>query len=109
MALLLFRLLWGFFGGHWSRFATFTYSPKASVRYLRGKNPSSLRICTLLDKPARRKGKDLPVLRITGRANVADKRLQTGEQLTATGEEGQPLRLTVQREQSFLKGPDFTP
>jgi hypoxanthine phosphoribosyltransferase len=24
------------------------------VRYLRGKNPSSLRICTLLDKPARR-------------------------------------------------------
>ncbi len=24
------------------------------IRYLRGKNPSSLRICTLLDKPARR-------------------------------------------------------
>jgi hypoxanthine phosphoribosyltransferase len=24
------------------------------VRYLRGKNPASLRICTLLDKPARR-------------------------------------------------------
>ena len=26
-ALLLFRLLWGFVGGHWSRFATFAYSP----------------------------------------------------------------------------------
>ena len=24
------------------------------MRYLRGKNPASLRICTLLDKPARR-------------------------------------------------------
>ena len=24
------------------------------VRYLRGKNPASLKICTLLDKPARR-------------------------------------------------------
>jgi hypoxanthine phosphoribosyltransferase len=24
------------------------------IRYLRGKNPSTLRICTLLDKPARR-------------------------------------------------------
>ena len=30
------------------------------VRYLRGKNPASLRICTLLDKPARRLV-DLPV------------------------------------------------
>jgi hypoxanthine phosphoribosyltransferase len=30
------------------------------VRYLRGKNPSSLRICTLLDKPARRLV-DIPV------------------------------------------------
>src|SRR2546427_783958 len=31
------------------------------VRYLRGKNPASLRICTLLDKPARRLV-DIPVL-----------------------------------------------
>ncbi len=30
------------------------------VRYLRGKNPASLRICTLLDKPARRLV-DIPV------------------------------------------------
>jgi cytochrome b len=37
-ALLLFRLLWGFFGGHWSRFATFAYSPVTSLRYLRGES-----------------------------------------------------------------------
>ncbi|MEO5885514.1 MAG: phosphoribosyltransferase family protein, partial [Candidatus Limnocylindrales bacterium] len=30
------------------------------IRYLRGKNPASLRICTLLDKPARRLV-DIPV------------------------------------------------
>jgi len=36
--LLLFRLLWGFFGGHWSRFATFAYSPGTSLRYLRGES-----------------------------------------------------------------------
>ena len=34
--LLLFRLAWGFLGGHWSRFGTFVFGP-ASVRdYLRG-------------------------------------------------------------------------
>src|SRR3954453_18194914 len=38
LALLLFRLLWGFFGGHWSRFAPFTYSPQAGLRYLRGRS-----------------------------------------------------------------------
>jgi cytochrome b len=38
IALLLFRLLWGFFGGRWSRFSSFTYSPKASLRYVRGKS-----------------------------------------------------------------------
>ena len=37
-ALLLFRLLWGFVGGHWSRFATFAYSPVTSLRYLRGQS-----------------------------------------------------------------------
>ncbi|MDQ6680450.1 MAG: cytochrome b/b6 domain-containing protein [Pseudomonadota bacterium] len=36
--LLAFRLLWGFFGGHWSRFARFVYAPSASLRYLRGQN-----------------------------------------------------------------------
>ena len=35
--LLLFRLLWGFFGGHWSRFVRFVYAPGTLVRYLRGK------------------------------------------------------------------------
>jgi cytochrome b len=34
--LLLFRLLWGFMGGHWSRFGSFVYSPAALLRYLRG-------------------------------------------------------------------------
>jgi len=35
-ALLLFRLLWGFLGGRWSRFASFVYAPAESLRYLRG-------------------------------------------------------------------------
>lgn len=36
LALLLFRLVWGFVGGHWSRFANFFYSPATVWRYLRG-------------------------------------------------------------------------
>ena len=36
LTLLLFRLVWGFQGGYWSRFATFSYSPNALWRYLRG-------------------------------------------------------------------------
>lgn len=36
LALLVFRLLWGLVGGHWSRFATFIPSPAALARYLRG-------------------------------------------------------------------------
>lgn len=39
LSLLLFRLLWGLFGGHWSRFANFLYSPAALLRYLRGQSP----------------------------------------------------------------------
>jgi cytochrome b len=35
LTLLLFRLLWGFVGGHWSRFSTFLYSPASLLRYLR--------------------------------------------------------------------------
>ena len=31
-ALLLFRLLWGFVGGRWSRFSSFVYAPAASLR-----------------------------------------------------------------------------
>jgi cytochrome b len=34
--LLAFRLLWGVVGGRWSRFASFLYSPAATLRYLRG-------------------------------------------------------------------------
>lgn len=37
--LLLFRLVWGFVGGHWSRFASFFYGPGAVWRYLRGAQP----------------------------------------------------------------------
>jgi cytochrome b len=36
LALLVFRLAWGFVGGHWSRFARFVYAPGTLLRYLRG-------------------------------------------------------------------------
>lgn len=36
LTLLLFRLVWGFIGGHWSRFANFFYSPRTIWRYMRG-------------------------------------------------------------------------
>ncbi|HMN92076.1 MAG TPA: cytochrome b/b6 domain-containing protein [Hydrogenophaga sp.] len=36
-ALLLFRLVWGFAGGHWSRFSRFLPGPAALLRQLRGK------------------------------------------------------------------------
>lgn len=39
LALLLFRLVWGFLGGRWSRFASFAYSPRSLLRYLRGRAP----------------------------------------------------------------------
>lgn len=35
LALLMFRLLWGFVGGHWSRFASFVHTPGAVLHYLR--------------------------------------------------------------------------
>lgn len=37
LALLLFRLAWGFIGGHWSRFTRFLYAPSSLVAYLRGR------------------------------------------------------------------------
>lgn len=37
LSLLLFRLVWGFIGGRWSRFASFIYSPGSIINYLRGK------------------------------------------------------------------------
>lgn len=36
LALIGFRLLWGFVGGRWSRFASFIYAPATVLRYLRG-------------------------------------------------------------------------
>jgi cytochrome b len=35
-ALLVFRLVWGLVGGHWSRFASFIFAPGTVLRYLRG-------------------------------------------------------------------------
>jgi len=35
-ALLLFRLVWGLVGGHWSRFVAFVYAPATLIAYLRG-------------------------------------------------------------------------
>lgn len=36
LALLLFRLVWGLVGGHWSRFRSFLYTPRQLLDYLRG-------------------------------------------------------------------------
>jgi len=40
LALLLFRIIWGFTGGHWSRFTTFIPSPAHLLRYLKGQSTS---------------------------------------------------------------------
>lgn len=36
LALLVFRIVWGFIGGRWSRFASFLYAPGSIAAYLRG-------------------------------------------------------------------------
>lgn len=36
LTLLLFRLVWGFVGGRWSRFASFIYAPSTVIAHLRG-------------------------------------------------------------------------
>lgn len=41
LALLLFRVLWGFIGGHWSRFFTFIPSPARLIRYLKGQGSAA--------------------------------------------------------------------
>lgn len=35
ITLLMFRVVWGFVGGHWSRFASFVYPPTQIMAYLR--------------------------------------------------------------------------
>jgi cytochrome b len=37
LTLLLFRLAWGFIGGHWSRFRSFVYAPSSVLAYLGGR------------------------------------------------------------------------
>ncbi|WP_066272364.1 cytochrome b/b6 domain-containing protein [Hydrogenophaga palleronii] len=37
LTLLLFRLVWGFVGGRWSRFGSFIYAPSSLVAYLQGR------------------------------------------------------------------------
>lgn len=44
VALLLFRLAWGFLGGHWSRFRRFAYSPRRTLAYLRGQGQPDDRV-----------------------------------------------------------------
>ena len=39
LSLVVFRLLWGFVGGRWSRFASFVTAPRTVWRYLRGQVP----------------------------------------------------------------------
>jgi cytochrome b len=38
MTLLIFRIVWGFVGGRWSRFASFLYAPGSVIAYLRGRS-----------------------------------------------------------------------
>jgi cytochrome b len=37
LALLLFRLVWGVIGGHWSRFVQFIYAPSTVISYIKGR------------------------------------------------------------------------
>jgi cytochrome b len=38
LALLLFRLIWGVLGGHWSRFSSFLFSPKVTLAFIKGQS-----------------------------------------------------------------------
>jgi cytochrome b len=38
LSLLIFRVIWGFVGGYWSRFVQFFYMPLTILRYLRGES-----------------------------------------------------------------------
>lgn len=41
LSLLLFRMVWGFVGGRWSRFSVFVVSPVAILRYLQSPHASA--------------------------------------------------------------------
>ena len=41
LTLLLFRVVWGFVGGHWSRFGSFLFQPATLWRYLRGQGDTA--------------------------------------------------------------------
>lgn len=62
-----------------------------------------------LEAPVSAKGPGPALLRVPERKNEAEARLKAGEQLTAAREDGAPVRFTVERELSFLPGPEFTP
>jgi hypothetical protein len=62
-----------------------------------------------LDASVPVKGPGPARVRVPGRTNEAGARLKAGEQLTLAREDGTPVGLTVERELSFLPGPEFTP
>lgn len=37
LSLLLFRVVWGFVGGRWSRFGSFIYAPQSVINHLKGR------------------------------------------------------------------------
>ncbi len=41
LSLLCFRLVWGFVGGHWSRFGSFLYRPSQVWRYVQGRGEAT--------------------------------------------------------------------
>jgi cytochrome b len=43
-SLILFRLTWGLIGGHWSRFAAFTFSPRTTIAYARGQTHPTVEV-----------------------------------------------------------------
>jgi cytochrome b len=44
LTLLLFRLVWGFMGGYWSRFRSFVYPPRQIIGYLRTGGDANQRV-----------------------------------------------------------------
>ncbi|CAM3628381.1 cytochrome b/b6 domain-containing protein [Polynucleobacter brandtiae] len=42
LTLIIFRILWGFFGSHHARFVSFVPSPRGLYRYLKGQSPAVL-------------------------------------------------------------------